>query len=205
MKKLVVSLFIIISIPVILLVNRKNIHLVGNDPLIIRTAQLSTSEFKELIEEKKISVVLNLRGIRRQWSWYRKEEALMSELGVEFYPLGFPKDTLPSRQKFIKILDVIDDVIANKKNLLIHCKAGADRTGFITAVIKHYVYGENLEQAQESMSWVYGHLPDPQGPLEMVFEDYKLYMDQMNFKEYVTKHYGAKRLLAKSRKPLFRL
>jgi len=42
--------------------------------------------------------------------------------------------------------------------MLIHCKAGADRTGFACTLYRMIKLNEPVEKARESLSWEYGHI-----------------------------------------------
>ena len=41
--------------------------------------------------------------------------------------------------------------------MLLHCKSGADRTGFATTLYLHVVRGEPLERARRALNWRFGH------------------------------------------------
>jgi hypothetical protein len=45
------------------------------------------------------------------------------------------------------------------KPLLIHCKAGSDRTGLVAALYRYAVAGEPAEQAVSELSLHFGHFP----------------------------------------------
>ena len=79
-----------------------------------------------------------------------------------------------------KVMDVagIQDLIAKLRTLprplLIHCKSGADRMGFVSVVYKHVIMGEPIETAMEQLSIKYGHVKGSRtGVLDLFFERYR--------------------------------
>lgn len=202
--KIFSTIFLLVALGAYLILTRKNIHQIGSEPVIYRSAQLKADYLEDFIEEKNIDIILNLRGVRDQ-NWYHQEKALTEKLGIEYYSYGFPKDSLPSRKRLLKMLDLLDRVKAENKNLLLHCKAGADRSGFLSAIAQFYLYGKDFKEAQKELSLIYGHLPDPEGSMEQVLALYKPYAAEMSFRDWVTEHYRAGKILENSRKPLFRL
>ncbi len=63
-----------------------------------------------------------------------------------------------------------------KKPLLIHCKAGADRTSLASAL---YLYGTHDKQnPQEAISIVYGHFPWLGSKTKAMDESFLLYQQQ---------------------------
>lgn len=179
---------------VYLILNRKNIHLVksnGQTPIIYRSGQLKPKDFRQLLEEKKIDIVLNLRG-KRDDQWYYDEVAITDEMGVEYYSYGFPDTTLPKKKRFIQILELFDYAKENNLNTLIHCKAGADRAGMISAVAQIYLYSFTTEEASKSLTPLYGHIPNSKSPLEQVLKAYAEVDDRMNFKEWLMTEYKYK-------------
>jgi protein tyrosine/serine phosphatase len=193
-KKILIAVIVIALIAasiVYLILNRKNIHLIesrGKSPMIFRSAQLKNKDFRKLIEDKNIKVVLNLRGVRND-SWYYSELATTEEMNIEYYSYGFSDDNLPSKKLFLDILDLFDYVRDNDLPLLIHCKAGADRAGMMSAIIQMYLYGFEYKDAVKSLSWRYGHIPNTKSPLEKLLKEYSKVEDKLGFREWITEFY----------------
>jgi protein tyrosine/serine phosphatase len=196
-KKIIILLAVvalIVSLVVYLILNRKNIHLVesrGKEPVIYRSAQLKDKDFRSLIEDTNIKVILNLRGVRND-SWYYSELATTEEMNIEYYSYGFSDDNLPSKKLFLEILDLFDYVRDNNLPLLIHCKAGADRAGMISTIIQIYLYEFKYEDAIKSLSLRYGHIPNTKSPLEKLLKAYSQVEDKIGFREWIVKNYKHK-------------
>lgn len=193
-----ILLILAITLITYLFLTRENFYLIENNgqgPIIYRSAQLKPPALEKLIKEKNIDVVLNLRGSSHE-SWYQDEKALCSRLGIKYYAYGFSVNRPPDKKRFLNLLDVLDYVKKHNSKLLIHCKAGADRTGMMSAVIQIYLYNFSVEEAaSKSLNLWYGHLPDPNGALEQVIQRYKPYQKQMTFREWILTKYNRNEIL----------
>lgn len=58
-----------------------------------------------------------------------------------------------------------DEIVAILKNapkpILIHCKAGADRTGLVSLLYSTRIAGLPEESSEWQLSWLYGHIGVP--------------------------------------------
>ena len=131
-----------------------NFHKVDKD--VYRSAQLFSHNLPYYIEKHKIKSILNLRKVRKakNKSWYLDEVSISKELGaVRYdYPIGDREEA--SMEEMEKIVQIIKDA---PKPLLIHCKAGADRTSLASALYLHALKHE--DDAEREISIVYGHFP----------------------------------------------
>jgi protein tyrosine/serine phosphatase len=120
-----------------------------------RSAQLSNNELSQLIRKYKIRSIINLRGTCPGLPWYDNERKLCDSLHVDLISFGLAAERFVSERDLSQIEDSLG---AATKPLLIHCKAGSDRTGLISAL---YLYsnGAPLNQAQGQLSIRYGHFP----------------------------------------------
>lgn len=131
-----------------------NFHKVDKD--VYRSAQLFSHNLPYYIEKHKIKSILNLRKVRKakNKSWYLDEVSIAKELDVVRYdyPIGDREEA--SMEEMDKIVQIIKDA---PKPLLIHCKAGADRTSLASALYLHALKHE--DDAEREISIVYGHFP----------------------------------------------
>ena len=57
-----------------------------------------------------------------------------------------------------------------------HCKSGADRTGIMGVLYRHFHMGDTIEQAVEQLSFKYLHVKQGKtGMLDFFFNDYLKY------------------------------
>jgi protein tyrosine/serine phosphatase len=201
--KALLILALVAGLTAYLILTRKNIHQVesnGLEPLSYRSAQLKPNDLAHLIASKDIDVVLNVRGGSDSDKWYKEERDLVLSLGKEYHSHGFSVYKPPSRERFLDIVNVLEKAKAENKNILIHCKAGADRTGLISAVSQIILYDFPVEKAyKSSLNIPYGHVPNPNGPVEQVlirYEESTKKIPNISFKEWINKHYSRKEILA---------
>ena len=123
--------------------------------LVYRSAQ-PTGELPELVADRQIATVLNLRGGSESDPWYADEVASTARLGVDFYDLPLVATVRPTRKQLLTVLDVLDRC---KYPLLIHCKSGSDRTGLVSALYLMSRKGVDPKEAEAAFSLYYGHVP----------------------------------------------
>jgi hypothetical protein len=122
---------------------------------VIRAAQ-PTTELTRLISDYRLASILNLRGgSQRDW-WYAEEVRTAEARGVTFFDLPLSATRRPGRRDLLLLIDVLSRC---QYPLLIHCKAGADRTGLAAAVYLMMHRGEPPGQALRAFSIYHSHVP----------------------------------------------
>lgn len=136
--------------------------------VLYRSGQLDPERFRELARRHEIRSVLNLRGASPGADWWERQTAVARELGIRHYDVGIRARFEPAPEKIDEILKVFESA---PRPLLIHCRAGADRTSLAVAMWKMAVEGEGKAEAQRQMSILYGHIPFGQAaPMTHFFE-----------------------------------
>jgi len=118
-----------------------------------RSAQLFSLNMPFYVEKYQIKSILNFRG-ESSASWYKNEIAYAKENNLSHYNYAI------GDRREIKIEQMEEMVRLMKeapKPLLIHCKAGADRTSLAAALYLHAV--KNDHDADREISLLYGHFP----------------------------------------------
>ena len=134
---------------------RGNFHTV-KEGAFYRSAQLSKDELQSAIRDHKIRSVLNLRGAHPGQEWYDEELAVSQALGVAHYDYALSAHRFVTRQQIGEVLGIVRDA---PKPLLVHCRAGADRAGLVSALYRFSGEGLSADQADRELSLVYGHFP----------------------------------------------
>jgi protein tyrosine/serine phosphatase len=72
-----------------------------------------------------------------------------------------------------QILEMIEFIRGMELPIWVHCKSGADRTGFFCVLYRHIRLGEPIEHALQELSVRYGHVAaSPTGILDHFFGFY---------------------------------
>lgn len=131
-----------------------NFHVVDQGAL-YRSRQLSGTELAQVIGAYGIRSVLNLRGPNPGSDWYDDELAVSAAKHVTHYDYGISARRPVTPARLWEILRIIRNA---PKPILVHCQAGADRTGLVAAVYL-FSHGARAEEAERALSLRYGHFP----------------------------------------------
>jgi protein tyrosine/serine phosphatase len=137
-----------------------------------RSAQLDHDKLEYYIPKFKIRSIINLRGKKDGKPWYKEEITTCRKLGVMHYDIRLSSRKAPSSQKVEELLRLFR--IAPRP-VLIHCKAGADRSGLAAALWKVVIDGAPKSVAKKHLSIRYGHIPfGPTQVLDEFFEKWAI-------------------------------
>jgi protein tyrosine phosphatase (PTP) superfamily phosphohydrolase (DUF442 family) len=140
---------------------------------VYRSGQLSPEELEGRIRRHRIESIVNLRGAKEDRDWYRRELEVAERQGVEIRSLDLIPERLPSRPDLIALIDHLESL---SEPILIHCSAGADRTGFASVIARMAKGGAPFEEARSELSIRYGHLPfGPASQIGRIFDQYDEY------------------------------
>ena len=123
---------------------------------IYRSAQLSEDDLKKYIQEKDIKTILNLRGRGEGRDWYEREDEIAKKYHVKLRNVGISSNELPRIDKMIPLLDALFHA---ERPILIHCKRGVDRTGFVSALALAIEKDPPLNVIKKQFSVRYGVFP----------------------------------------------
>ena len=119
-----------------------------------RSAQLDRDELVHYIRKHNIQSIINLRGKRTRHSWYREELKICKQYGCRHYDLSIPADRSPSKAQIKTLFHHFESA---PRPVLLHCKAGADRTGLAAALWKAAVDREPKAMARKQLALRFGH------------------------------------------------
>jgi protein tyrosine phosphatase (PTP) superfamily phosphohydrolase (DUF442 family) len=140
---------------------------------VYRSGQLSPEELEERIRSYDLKSIVNLRGEKEDRDWYRRELEVAKRLGVDFRSIDLVPERLPPRGALVAL---IDDLEGLPEPILIHCSAGADRTGFASVVARMALGGALFDEARSELSLWHGHLPfGPASEIGRLFDQYEDY------------------------------
>lgn len=134
-----------------------NFHTVIEGEL-YRSAQPSAASLESYVHRYGIKTVINLRGPEKKQSWYTDEIATASRLGIEHvdFAMSATREVTPeAAEKLVAIMRKAP------KPILIHCKAGADRSGIAAALYSLKIAGRDEDTSEAQLSIYFGHIGIP--------------------------------------------
>jgi protein tyrosine/serine phosphatase len=126
--------------------------------VLYRSAQPSAADIAAYSREYGIRTIVNLRGESENSDWYRQEIAAAQQAGIEhidFRMSASKQLTLDRTRQLIALLREAP------KPILIHCQAGADRSGLASVIFLQQIAGIDEETAERQLSILYGHIGIP--------------------------------------------
>lgn len=163
MRKILVWMSLAVAFPIAaLVVYLAFLQLSGNFHEILpgqlyRSAQPTPQALEAYIRQYGIRTVINLRGPSTS-RWYRDEIATTSKLSVQHVDFRMQASHQLTSEDSARLIALLKDA---PKPVLIHCKAGADRTGLASVIYLQQVAGVDEEVAEWQLSPLYGHLGLP--------------------------------------------
>jgi protein tyrosine phosphatase (PTP) superfamily phosphohydrolase (DUF442 family) len=123
--------------------------------VLYRSSWLGAEGLEKAITRHGVKSVLNLCGEQPGDAWYDGEVEVSRRRGIKFVSMGLSANTALDAAQLVNLTDALRDA---PKPLLIHCRAGSDRTGLACAI---YVasHGGSYRDAQAQLSLYYGHFP----------------------------------------------
>lgn len=177
-RGLVILVFCAASVGILHHYTKDNRHTVIEGE-IYRSAQLPIKQAEQYWQQKGIKTVINLRGSHPARQWYQEEITLAQKMGIEHYDLAFNAHKMPSTQQLNKLTELLK---TSPRPILVHCMAGADRTGLASAIAL-ILDGRSLEEATKQFSlfyWVTAF--DSVG--KQVFADYRKWLKQRGLEHH---------------------
>ncbi len=149
------TLFIIATAAVVgYEVENRNFHAITPGEA-YRSAQLDRAELAYYIRKYEIRSIVNLRGKAMGEAWYTNEVDFSSKNRVAHYDVALSAYQEPNEKDVESLMEIFTQA---PRPLLIHCQAGADRSGLVAAMWKVVVDKEPKAEATRQLSIFYGHL-----------------------------------------------
>jgi protein tyrosine/serine phosphatase len=123
-----------------------------------RSAQPSASQLEDYASRYGIKTVINLRGKNDKAAWYNEEIAVAERLGIQHIDFAMSASAIVTHDVAEQLVEVMKSA---PKPILIHCKAGADRSGIVSAIYSHQIAGFDQDRAERQLSVFFGHIGIP--------------------------------------------
>jgi len=151
-------------------VDQGNFHPI-TDGEAYRSAQLDRDNLEYYIKRYNIKSILNLRGGNHATDWYREELAVSAANHITHYDIAMSSTKEPDENDLKQLMEIFKSA---PRPILIHCKAGADRSGLVAAMWKVIVDQESKPEAEKQLSIFYGHVPfGGRGAMDTYFEKWQ--------------------------------
>lgn len=159
-----------------------------------RSGQPAASQIAGL-KAKGIRAIINLRGERDCASFYLEREACQ-KAGLQL--LNFPVNSRQPPKR--EVLQKLEELFASATYpALMHCKAGADRVGLMSALYLMIHEKRSVEEAMQQLSARYGHVRQSKaGVLDTFLETYRDFNARtpIPFMEWAMNHYDRDAVIA---------
>ena len=155
---------------------------------VYRSGQPSPKLLEHYIVKHKIKNIINLRySDMSDQDIYLMQKDICYKLNTNMINIPISARRLPEKDKLKLILDIIKKI---QKPFLVHCKTGADRTGFFMALYIFYTTND-IELAKKQLSLKYLHVRySSTGILDYFFNLLKkLELNNTDLEDWIDKKY----------------
>ena len=123
-----------------------------------RSAQLNESRVARAAKQHHIASIVNLRGENVGRAWYDEEILAAERHHIAHFDFRMSAKSPLDAQQTAQLVKLMKDA---PKPLLIHCQAGADRSGLAAALYLAAKDNSTIDVAEDQLSPVYGHISWP--------------------------------------------
>lgn len=154
-------------------------------PGVFRSPQPGEDQLARRIAEHDIQCIVCLRGLAPSSAGSQRAA---EGAGIAFWNVPMSATRRPSPETLLELWRVAERA---PRPMLLHCRAGADRTGLATAIVVLHDTGD-LDQARAELTIEHGHLgmfgTEAMGE---VLDAYEPYAGRMTFPQWVAEVWSA--------------
>jgi len=132
------------------------------DDCVSRGAQPDSETQFKWLKEQKFDVVINFRTLYASGLDF-EEKKVVEDLGMKYHNIPIVTTAGPSEEDIKNFFSIIEEAKRNGQKVFIHCMAGQDRTGIMSAMYKiknNLDSVENCVQEMREMGHDYGRFPN---------------------------------------------
>lgn len=154
-------------------------------PGVFRSPQPSEERLARRIDEHGIQSIVALRGMG---DGVAASARAAEGAGIMFWNVPMSATRLPSPATLLELWRVAEQA---PRPVLLHCRAGVDRTGLASALFVLHDTGD-LAMARAQLSWLpYGHVGlFGTGAMDEVLDRYAPHHGSLSFPDWVTRVYA---------------
>lgn len=173
-------------------------------PGVYRSNQPTHERFERL-KQMGIKTVLNLRGAAGA-AHYLVEEESCRRLGLTLVSVNLMARQAAPRHDILRLIRAFREI---EKPFVMHCKSGADRAGFASAIYLMEIEGRPVAEARKMLGIKYIHFKwSRTGVLDYILDRYEARQAEtgIGFEDWIATEYDAARMQADylaNNKPIF--
>jgi len=147
------------------------------DGTFYRSGQMTAGRLAEVIRDRDIQTVINLRGSSME-EWYLEETGVCAAYGVDHRDFDWTMRRAPEPESLAEFVSLLEE---GERPMLVHCQGGTHRAGVASAV---YVLldGEDTSAAREQFTLFFND-----APIGQVVDWYE--GSDMSFRDWVNTEY----------------
>lgn len=119
--------------------------------LVYRSGRLPLNRAQAVLAENRICVLIDLTEPSPENRFQPKEREAAAALGIEYYNFPLRGDGTGDIKNYALAIATLHQARASGKTVLIHCAAGAQRTGGVVAAYRVLVEGRSPEAARAEL------------------------------------------------------
>jgi protein tyrosine/serine phosphatase len=148
---------------------RRNFHKLSDNAY--RSSQPTMYQLKGIVSKYGIKTVINLKGENRNSGHFLLERRTCEKLGVTMVNHTIYSRKMPDLNIVKNARKMLEGV---EYPILLHCKAGADRAGIISALYKYFIENRSMEESIRQLDfWPYGHIRYTKaGKMDFFFDEF---------------------------------
>lgn len=157
-------------------------------PQCYRSAQLTPDVLEQHIKDEGLKCVVNLRGDHDGADWHKGEVDACKRMSVEHADIRFDLRKLPEPDALNALIERLE---SGPYPMLMHCRAGSERTGMAAALYCMIVEHKTLDEALATQTgWHVGHFRNSSNDAgDRFFEIYRATSAGKNIKEWIAQSY----------------
>lgn len=136
---------------------------VVEEGVLYRSGQISATLIKKTLQKHDIGVIVMMSGYDPRDHDNRTEKEVAEELGIDIYNFPLRGDGTGDVDNYLKSLLTIHQAKQEKKPVLVHCSAGAQRTGGVVALYRFFFQKKDTDFVLRELrkyGWKYKSNPD---------------------------------------------
>lgn len=119
------------------------------DGSLYRSGQLSAKQLEDVIKSRGVKTVVNLRGMQPDRNWYRDEQQVCRQNGVEMIDVSLDSSA-PERGEVAALLDAYHNA---PRPILVHSWSSSGGAGLASGLYRTAVLQQSNDEARRELAW----------------------------------------------------